>query len=67
MGHNSVVGSGGHLGSRHGGEGVCGSEYRLVVHHGLGGHHLYTPHLTHLRDLGRKNISIFFCFNGSRQ
>lgn len=37
-----------HLGSWHGREGVGGSENRLVVHHGLGGHHWYPAHLTHL-------------------
>lgn len=36
------------LGSWHGREGVGGSENRLVVHHGLGSHHWYSAHLTHL-------------------
>lgn len=40
------------LGSWHGREGVGGSENGLVVHHGLGCHHWYSAHLTHLgRDL----------------
>ncbi len=44
-----------HLGSRHGCEGVGGSENRLVVHHWLRSHHWYPAHLTHLgRDLERE-------------
>lgn len=41
------------LGSGHRRERVGGSEDGLVEHHGLGGHHRHTAHLTHLGvDLG---------------
>lgn len=44
----NTVQSSADLGSWHGREGVGGSENRLVVHHGLGSHHWYSAHLTHL-------------------